>query len=254
MYLDHPFTITVIVAFLWLAAPFMQAQDAVRCPPVTTAARGSIVNIPITGTNTSAGVMRVEFEYPSDVIRVLGASGSSQSAYTCPTFVVSADTAVGATTRRITVLCWDVVPMNNGLLFTLQCEFLYGPGTSGVLTPVRLQRGDLEVSNAVFSSGILQSEGSPALPNGGEGITGNFPNPFYSSSTFVFNLRRADVVRLSVRNMQGRLVRDLGTMNAQAGENVFEFVAEEWELAQGPYLMTLEVNTSVYTHPFMVLR
>jgi hypothetical protein len=139
-------------------------------------------------------------------------------------------------------------------LFLLDIEFLTGPGTAGALHIVRMDRNSQPVSNAVLGGSIAVAQGDASNPQPTIGLTGNYPNPFYTSSVFVYMLTEPGPVRLVVRSMQGRTVKDIGVLEGHAGENSYEFIPEVYELAQGPYLMSLEVGSVAYMHPFMILK
>ncbi len=244
----------LLLLSLLLAVHPAHSQERISVPSSTSGARQSIVEIPVTGTISSLGHLRLVFDYPANVIRFVRCTGGPNASFRCPQAYVGADTIVDGTRGRLTVECWDVQPTTNGLVCMLVMEFLNGPGTSGYLQPIRMDREKTPVPTVEFQSGLITADGSPAIPTPAEGFTGNYPNPFSSQSTFVFMLESAQPVHLSVCTMQGRTILDLGQMQGRAGENSYDFAANSWELAQGSYLMSLQTSTGTYLHPFMVLK
>lgn len=66
----------------------------------------------------------------------------------------------------------------------------------------------------------------------------NFPNPFATTTTIPFALRRTDHVRLRVFDLQGRLIRTLVDGIRAAGQHEVHFEAQS--LPSGRYLYRLE--------------
>lgn len=242
-----------VLLFLF-AALTAAAQDAIVVPPLTQGERGTVVRITVSGTITQTGTSQVSLSYPADVIRIVAIEGGEQYAYRCPSMLIFGTSVDKPSTGRLTFQCEDVVATNNGDLFVVVAEYLRGPGTIGPMQAISLVLNGAQAGNATFTSGNVEALGTPIKYEPSEGFTGNYPNPFAIGSDFVFQMERAGSVRLVVLNPQGRLVLDLGNLDATAGENSYSFQPEGWELAQGAYLMQLVTDRGVYLHPFVVVK
>ncbi len=105
-------------------------------------------------------------------------------------------------------------------------------------------------------SGALStgSESSPAVP-AAHSISA-FPNPFNSSTTITFGLGKPAPTRLSIYDLQGRLVADLldrqGRLWYGAGEH--KVVWEADGMPGGIYLIRLESGSDVQTTKMVLLK
>lgn len=244
--------IALMAVMLW--ATLANAQDVVSLPSAIKAGRGAVVSVTVNGSLVANGHTRVVFEYPANVMRVRKVVGGNGFAFNCPTLFVGGDSLIGTTTGQLTVECWENVQASNTALFALEIEMLMGPGTEGVLKAVRFDRNKVPVTSAQLSQATITADGQAAVPDGVEGITGNYPNPFVDNSEFVFSLVEPGPVHLSIHTLSGRMVYDLGTIQATAGENHYHFSGAVWELASGPYIMVMETEIQSFMYQFMILK
>lgn len=254
MHSSAPFIKRMLCITLLLVASVAWAQDAIVLPTEITSARNTLLRVVVNGTLSAGGHTRVVMDYPADVIKIRQIVGGSGYAFNCNPAVIAADTMVTSTEGRIVLECWDTKPTTNAPLFALDVEFLSGPGTTGVLRVIRVDRDKVPVENVQLTSSKVTALGSPATSVPEEGITGNYPNPFVTNSVFVFRLTEPSAVSLAVLTVDGRKVLDLGTISATAGENQYQLTTNSWELATGPYVMLVETETHSYLHQFMVLK
>ncbi len=242
-----------LIALLLLLPTLAVAQDVVSVPDLGTMEPGTIQRVTVTGTIERPGVIEVTLDYPADLVRIRRIEGGAALAYTCPQAVIMADT-VDATTGSITFRCDSTQAGTAINLFVLEVEALYGVAGTGTITPSRLRLDFVNQPDFVGTGGTVTVEGGdPLVQTKREGWTGNYPNPFSTRSRFVFTMREAGSVQLIIRNLQGRSIMELGTMQAAAGENEYELVIGLNDLAQGAYLMQLITERDSYIHPFMVL-
>ncbi len=113
--------------------------------------------------------------------------------------------------------------------------------------------GDVTYSTDSFGSlefvGLLSNEGG-ADGSSASAIRTNFPNPFRSSTTLVYELERAGEVELALYDLLGRQVRVLETGFQPAGES--RILLQTGDLASGMYMVRLTVDgQTVATHPMM---
>ena len=230
------------------------ALDAVTLPQAIVGNRGSVEVVTVTGTLDASGNTKIVLEYPADVIKIRKVIGGEGFALLCPSVLIATDSMVTSTTGRVTLECWNVQPTNDKELFAMEIEFLAGPGTSGVLRAVGLERNGTNVADVQLSQASVTANGAVAKSESLEGVTGNYPNPFSSSTDFVFRLAEPSVVHLSIHSLDGRRLLDLQTMQASAGENVYHFAPNAWDVSSGPYIFSVETETFTYLHQFMVLK
>jgi hypothetical protein len=242
------------IILVLFAAITASAQDLLTVPPLTQGERGAIIRIPVSGTITQSGTSQVGLSFPADVIRIRSVEGGEQFAYHCEQLLVNNVDVSSGSIGTMTVQCEDVSATTNGPLFEIVAEILRGPGTNGPVQATELVLNGTTIQNVTLVPGAVEAIGEPVLPRVTEGFTGNYPNPFAKSSTFVFQVAKPGTATLAVRSIQGRLVLDLGTVNVTAGENQYQFNPEGWELAQGPYMMQLVTERDQYVHPFMVVK
>ena len=242
-----------LIALLLLLPGLLVAQDAVMVPDVGTMQQGDIQRITVTGTIERAGVIEVTLDYPADIVRIRRVEGGAALAYTCPQAIIMADTIAG-TTGSITFRCDSTNAGTNTGLFVVELEALYGRTGTGQIVASKLRRDYVDVPQFRVTPGSVTVEGEQTLrPTQKEGWTGNYPNPFSTRSRFVFTMREAGSVQMIVRNLQGRSVYEIGSIQATAGENAYELEIGLNDLAQGAYVMQLITDRGSYLHPFVVL-
>jgi len=73
----------------------------------------------------------------------------------------------------------------------------------------------------------------------------NYPNPFNPSTTIYYMLKEDGVVRLSIYNVRGQLIRDLVNARQPLGEHAIEWDGRDQNgtiVPSGAYLYSIEVN------------
>ena len=245
-----------LVAVLVLAVTTLPALavDAVRAPAQTTLTRGQLQRITISGTMETAGQGNVTLTYPANIMRIVGAEGGSGFLFDCTNLRIVSNDITGST-GTLVLNCWAIRTGTDEPLFDLVVEGLFNPTATGLLRPIELSINGSASQDAEFVTGSVTLDGESGIrPTTAEGWTGNYPNPFATESDFVFTMTSAGPARLSVRNLRGQIVKEIGTIEARAGENTYRFVPEQNELSQGAYIMQLVTDRGVYLHSFMVLK
>ena len=231
------------------------AADAVRLPAQSIVTRGAVTAIPVTGTLSIPGTVRITMTYPANILRILSVVGGDSYLFRCNSVQIIADSILSGTTGQLTIQCSDVVAGTDAPLFDLIVEGLFNPEQSGQIIPNALIANGNDSTGAELIPGVATLAGdSPIRPTVKEGFTGNYPNPFNASSRFVFTMKQPGQVSLIIRNLQGRVVSTIGSVEVTAGENAYFFEPEAYELAQGTYVMQLTTDRGVYHHSFVVLR
>ena len=247
------FRTLVLVLSLLLLSMRAVAADVIRVPDLVTLQEGEVRRIQITGTVESTAPGRITLQYPADIFHIRQVVGGAGFAWNCPSILVNSNTITGAV-GVIEVQCTDVRRVTDQPIFEIEVEAHYGGPRTGPLQPVMLVVGGDTVENAQLIGGQVELVGSGLQQREFEGITGNYPNPFSTSTTLVYTMLEAGKVTFRVRNIVGRLVMEITDIDATAGENTFLFEPHQEELAQGTYLLELITDREVYHHSFMVLR
>ncbi len=97
-------------------------------------------------------------------------------------------------------------------------------------------------------------DGAPAYT---EGLRGNFPNPFNPATRIAFTLAEPGVVRLTVHDVGGRLLRVLADGPREAGPQSLHFDGLDRRgrsLASGVYLARLRTKSGTSTHRMTLLE
>ena len=236
-------------------APTRAADTAFILPDTTTLQVGERKWVAVRGTLEQGGDIKITLRYSPTVMRIIGSQGSDTSAFRCIQLSVLRDSVESAGSAVYIVGCPFSVSIKNGTLLTLYIEGVGGADTLGFLRVEKIEANEGEVVGAVFTDGVVVRTGGISTRQvQANGITGNYPNPFSTHTRFVYTLDAPDVVRLLVRNVQGRLVKELGPFNATAGENYFDYEPDLSQLANGAYLLQLATTHGSYYHPMTVMK
>jgi hypothetical protein len=80
----------------------------------------------------------------------------------------------------------------------------------------------------------------------------NFPNPFNPSTNIKFELARSGNVKVSVYDIQGKIVNVLAEGKFEAGSHIIEFKGEN--LTSGVYFYKMETEGYVMTRKMMMIK
>lgn len=83
-------------------------------------------------------------------------------------------------------------------------------------------------------------------------LVGNFPNPFQSTTTIAYEVRRAQEVSVSVWNVSGNRIRQLADRVHQPGYYELSFSADE--LSSGTYFVRLRTPSGTDSHRMVLLK
>lgn len=250
-----PFLLVASIVLLCSALPTRAAEDAVRVPAETIGSPGQVVRVMVTGTVTEDGSASVTLEYPHQLVSIRSITGSGLWAFRCVSPAIVENAPIDADRSRLVVECGDVLAKTNGQLFAIDVEFRQGAEAMGLLVPTVLLRNSVNVTDAVFSGGIIKRDAVGFIqdPNT-EGITSVYPNPVQTSASVAFVMRNAGVARMLVRDTRGRLVQVLNDVTATAGQNVMGLDLTLTDLSTGAYLLQLDTDGGSYLYPFVVQK
>lgn len=231
------------------------AENEVNVPQNTVIAVGQRLTVAVIGTLDVGGSIEVTFRYDPSVMRIVGANGGDGYGLRCVPLEVLENTVESASSAVYTVVCPFSVSIANDTLVTLDIEGVGGEDTVGFLRTDRVVANGLDVTNAAFNTGtVIRTGGVTARQVVKEGITGNYPNPFASRTRIVYVLDADGPVKFIVRNAQGRLVQELATIDALAGENSLDYEHVAWQVAGGVYILQMTTDAGTYYHMMTVMK
>lgn len=231
------------------------AENEVNVPQNTVIAVGQRLTVAVIGTLDVGGSIEVTFRYDPSVMRIVGANGGDGYGLRCVPLEVLENTVESASSAVYTVVCPFSVSIANDTLVTLDIEGVGGEDTVGFLRTDRVVANGLDVTNAAFNTGtVIRTGGVTARQVVKEGITGNYPNPFASRTRIVYVLDADGPVKFIVRNAQGRLVQELATIDALAGENYLDYEHVAWQVAGGVYILQMTTDAGTYYHMMTVMK
>ncbi|HLP27813.1 MAG TPA: T9SS type A sorting domain-containing protein [Candidatus Didemnitutus sp.] len=237
------------------SAASMLAQNEINVPQNITLSVGERVRVAVIGTLDEGGSLEVTFRYDPAVIRILGANGGEGFALRCNPLEVVENRVESASSAVFTVLCPFSVTIGNDTLVTLDLEGIGGEDTVGFLRTDKVIANGLELNDVVYNTGtVVRIGGVTTRQVVKEGITGNYPNPFASRTRIVYVMDAAGPVKFIVRNAQGRLVQELTPIEAQAGENSFDYEQVAWQVAGGVYILQMTTEAGTYYHTMTVMK
>lgn len=108
------------------------------------------------------------------------------------------------------------------------------------------------VEQFYFHIRYLDVEGIPGIQPNDFALKGNYPNPFNSSTNFVFSLRERTKVNLSVYDIQGRLVGRLADGYYPAGEHTVNWNAKG--VSSGVYICRLTAGDYVKSSKALLVK
>jgi hypothetical protein len=125
-----------------------------------------------------------------------------------------------------------------------EASFEIEPESVGVMTVTATMPRHIPAQNVIGIQTLSGVAGEPSLPLKPE-IKQNYPNPFNSSTTIAFSLPRAGLVRISIYDIGGRLVKVLADEIFNAGPNRIIWNGRNdngYEVASGLYFCRFETD------------
>ncbi len=242
-----------VITMITMIVPGYAAESVRIEAPTGPLTSGQQVRLQVVGTIERAGVVEIELQYPATLLRVESVVGGSGFLMTCPEAqIISSTIASGVGSLRFR--CTTTTAGTDQPIAEVIGQVLVGASGTGSVVPTAYALDYVPQTGVTFSGADIdvQSQDDIGITLR-EGITGNYPNPMGAETRFVYTVLEAQPVQLSIRNLQGRLVRDLGTIEAAAGENQYLLLVAPNELSQGAYVLQVTTRRGSYLHPFMKL-
>lgn len=211
------------------------------------------VRIPVAGTLPQMGQLEATIRYTPGVVRIDNVQGDQAFALTCTSFGIVRE-QVERKVATMEVSCGSGGAGVHDTLFALILEGVHSADMQGTLeiTALTLNGMSLDVkSNACV---LLKEDASNGQHVAPIAITGNYPNPFNTTTRLSYSVARDEVVTINVRTIQGRLVKSFADVQARAGENEFTMSFLESDIGSGRYLVELITKDKIVYHGMAVMR
>lgn len=140
-----------------------------------------------------------------------------------------------------------------------EITFVHKPKSSLVKNTLAIVQSDKQQAIRYQSFGIVETKVSELDGNNNQGelpltlsLAQNYPNPFNPTTQIAFSIPEDSQVRLSVFDMQGRLVSELINENLHAGSHSVAFNATN--LASGVYLYRIQTKFGAINKRMTLLK
>lgn len=103
----------------------------------------------------------------------------------------------------------------------------------------------------------IKGEGSDRILPAKFSVTQNYPNPFNPSTKIQFQLPGAGKVRLTVYDINGRLIKEIFSGDKEAGKYTFEWNGQNSngvQVSSGVYFYSVKYNNSLSTKKMIYLK
>ncbi len=253
MFLNRPVIVALITLFLGGIRAL--CADAVAVTPATNVVLGERSTVYVTGTVSTGGDITMVISYNPLVMRLLSVRGKSSYALLCDVPEVLSDVSVAYNERQITIRCAFGVSVTTDTLAELLIEGAAGADTVGQISVTSLSINGVPQQGLVSEPGfVFRTGGNLGAAQPWQGISGNYPNPFRSTTKLRFSVVSAGTVRVSMLTTQGRLVEEYPPFVAVAGENSFDVEIIAWNVSGGAYILRLVTDSGTYYHPVTVMK
>ena len=107
------------------------------------------------------------------------------------------------------------------------------------------------------STTSIKGEGSDQILPKVFSVTQNYPNPFNPSTKIQFQLPSTGKVRLTVYDINGRLIKEIFSGDKQAGQYTFKWNGQNSngvQVSSGVYFYSVKYNNSLLTKKMIYLK
>lgn len=221
--------------------------DSVRIGP------RQVVRMQVAGTLPRLAELTVLIRYSPGIAKVYQLSGRASYAVTCRSFVVLED-SIGSDTALVRARCTSSGAGVHDTLFAIELEGVWSTDTVGFLQVVGLELDGTPIPVTSNITKLIRDgavQGAPSTPTI---ITGNYPNPFSTTTTVSFSVDKPQSVTINVRTLQGRLIRSYPEVPARAGEQEITMNFLESDIGSGRYIVELITAEGAVFHAMAVMR
>lgn len=241
----------LLMVILSLVAPATAADvtlpDTIRILPQQR------LRIPVAGKLPRLGQLDATIRFTPGVARIANVQGDKAYALTCASFGVTRQ-QIDRSVATIDVSCGSGGAGVHDTLFAIVLEGVYSADTEGTLEIIALELDGSPLpvnSNACVVLKDDTQQGNHITP---VSITGNYPNPFNTTTRVSYSVSSDQAVTINVRTIQGKLVKSFADVQARAGENEFEMAFMESDIGSGRYIVELITREATVYHGMAVMR
>lgn len=251
-----PLTIlTKVRRLLWVVCLCVAGMPSTAAeftlPDTISITAGQRREIVLRGVIEAGGATKLRIRYTPGVVRIISARGTDRTSQYCQSIELR-DSLVSGTEAYAILSCPFSRPAIGDTVCFLTVEGIAGPERYGQITVESVVAADSSYQISSSSGGIVDRTGGAfGGPRTDLAITGNYPNPFYERTRIVFRTPSAENVLLTLRTLQGRLIRSW-TVDAVAGENSYELTLLPSDAATGMYILELRASSGTAYHSVRV--
>ncbi|MFN4907957.1 MAG: T9SS type A sorting domain-containing protein [Bacteroidota bacterium] len=228
----------LLLAIVLMAVCFPSVAAEFALPDTISIAPGERREVALTGVIEVGGATTIRIRYTPGVVRIVSARGGDLTSQYCEQITVR-DSIISGTEAIAVLTCPFSRPAIGDTVCFLTLEGIGGPDRIGQITIVSISASDIDFPVSRSAGGLVNRTGPIIGGQRGEvAITGNYPNPFAERTRIVFRVPIAEPVRMTLRTIQGRLIR-AWSVDAVAGENSYELTILPAEAASGMYILEL---------------
>lgn len=231
---------------------FAGATD-VRLPDTLRIRPQQRVRIPVAGKLPQLGQVVATISSSPGVVQVVQARGDASFALTCASFG-RVQTVLNRDESVVEVSCGSSGAGVHDTLFAIDVEGVYSADALGTIRITGLQLDGIPLELSTNTCVVIREGEVPGGLVSVTNITGNYPNPFSTSTRISYSVASQQSVTINVRTIQGRLVRSFPDIAASAGENEFTMNFLQSDIGSGRYLVELITKEATVYHTMAVMR
>jgi hypothetical protein len=211
------------------------------------------VIIPVAGTLPNLGELVATIRFTPGVVAIGSIRGNQSYALTCPSFGM-VQTSLTRSTGIIQATCGSAGAGIHDKLFDVDIEGVLSPDATGSIEIVSLMLDNKPLPIVSAPCVIIREDTVDGAASARTRVTGNYPNPFSTSTRLAYSVATDQAVTINVRSIQGRLVRSFADIAAHAGENEYVMNFQESDVGSGRYIVELITKEGTLYHGMAVMR
>lgn len=211
------------------------------------------LRIPVAGKLPQLGQLNSTIRFTPGVARIANVQGDQSYALTCSSFGVTRQ-QIDRSVATIDVSCGSGGAGVHDTLFAIILEGVYSADAEGTLEIVALELDGAPLSVNGNVCVVVKEDAQLGGHIAPVAITGNYPNPFNTTTRLSYSVSSDQAVTINVRTIQGKLVKSFTDVQARAGENEFAMIFLESDIGSGRYIVELITREATVYHGMAVMR
>lgn len=211
------------------------------------------LRIPVAGRLPQLGQLDATIRFTPGVARIANVQGDQSYALTCSSFGVTRQ-QVDRSVATIDVSCGSGGAGVHDTLFAIILEGVYSADVEGTLEIVALELDGTPLTVNGNVCVVIKEDAQHGGHIAPVVITGNYPNPFNTTTRLSYSVSSDQAVTINVRTIQGKLVKTFADVQSRAGENEFMMAFLESDIGSGRYIVELITREATVYHGMAVMR